>query len=488
MVATHHCRRVLLATVVVLLAVAATPVAAAADDPAVHLSTTADGRFTEGPPITLRVVEAAGGRSTLDLTALDPAQYRGDLVRVRLLVHDGPGRVAVTVPWPLGGAETVLDTGTGDNELVAPVGRALPLTWTFTETGTHRVDLELAAPLASGGSTTVIVRHHIDVTVATAPAPVNAPATGSRALGEAAISAQTAAPATAGAPFAAQQTAHRVVIDRGHVDMGPRIVEGAWRIQLKDDSVSPALWRDLADVVLHARESSAIELPTTGDQYSFLGAPGATVYVLPQVQQSDLVWPGWNTQDPSTLAAVPGSTTWRLVGVDGPGRFVLYLAGSFGQTEVLFDSGEGLPQELTIERNTHVHGNWAFTEPGIYRVTVEMAAASTSGAVLTDRRVLTVAVGDDVDPSTAFTPPSPGTGSTSTTTTTSTTRPTGPTGSVTAQVPGPGVTGGRGTGAIADTGLAAVGPTVVTAAALITVGVLLRQGAARRRRSVDQPI
>lgn len=261
------------------------------------------------------------------------------------------------------------------------------------------------------------------------------------------------------------QAGRPVVIDDGHVDMGPRIVDGAWRVQLKDDTASPVVWRDLSDVVLHARDASRVQV-SGGDGLSFLGTPGSTAYVLPQVQRSGLVWPGWNTQDPSVLELVPGPVAWRLTGVDGPGRFVLYLTGSFGDVDVLFDTARGLPQQIDIARNTHVHGNWAFTEPGTYHLTVQMSATSGDGTSLSDSRTLTIVVGDDTS--------SPGPGGSSTGGSPS------PGSGVSIAASGPESGSGSG-GSIPATGLAGSAPKLAVAVGLIVGGAALSALGGRRR-------
>jgi hypothetical protein len=70
------------------------------------------------------------------------------------------------------------------------------------------------------------------------------------------------------------------------------------------------------------------------------------------------LWPGWNTEDSSVVEQVTGNTTWRLHQVDGPGEFVLFLTGSFGQSQVLFNSQEvpeGMSFEEWVELNTETN-------------------------------------------------------------------------------------------------------------------------------------
>ncbi|XVV07594.1 choice-of-anchor M domain-containing protein [Actinosynnema sp. CA-248983] len=119
--------------------------------------------------------------------------------------------------------------------------------------------------------------------------------------------------------------------------------------------------------------------------------------MLPQVQDQRLVWPGWNTQDPSIAEVVGREVDWRLHGVTGPGRFELFLTGNFGTPETIFSSGRPYPQETGVEAGTHVHGNWVFTAPGAYSLDVEMAIADGRA----DRATLKVHIGPG-DPAAAF--------------------------------------------------------------------------------------
>ncbi|GAA0256240.1 hypothetical protein GCM10010492_66420 [Saccharothrix mutabilis subsp. mutabilis] len=187
-----------------------------------------------------------------------------------------------------------------------------------------------------------------------------------------------------------------VVIADGHVDLGPRLVEGRWTLQLRDDTGDGPVWREPGDVVLQVGDAAKTTVPND-PAYAFLGTPGSEVWVLPQVQDQRLVWPGWNTQDPSIAEVVGREVDWRLHGVAGPGRFELFLTGDFGAPRTIFGSGRPYPQETGVEAGTHVHGNWVFTAPGAYSLDVEMATADGRS----DRATLKVHVGPG-DPATAF--------------------------------------------------------------------------------------
>jgi putative ABC transporter-associated repeat protein len=194
-------------------------------------------------------------------------------------------------------------------------------------------------------------------------------------------------------------TGHTVVAS-GHVDLGPRFLDDRWTLQIRDDTVTPVVWRNLPDIVLHAADAAAVTVPPD-PAFAFLGPAGTKVWVLPQTQQAGILWPGWNTQDPSVIRRVNREATWRLHGVTGPGKFALFLTGNFGAPQILFDSAKLYPQETGIEVGSHVHGNWTFTAPGTYLLDVELSATTTNGATVTDRQRLRIFAGPG-DPTTAF--------------------------------------------------------------------------------------
>lgn len=224
--------------------------------------------------------------------------------------------------------------------------------------------------------------------------------------------AGTNQPAGSASDAAAQTGTGRKVLSNGHLDMGPRFDHGRWTVQIRDDTGDQAVWRNLSDVVLQANNYSRVTVPDDPD-FAFLGRPGEEIWLLPQVQREGVLWPGWNSQDPTVAATVDREVTWRLNGVQGAGHFLLYLNEDFGAPKILFDSGKRFPQETGIEVDSHVHGNWVFSRPGTYLLNVQMKARTKAGAVQDDRETLRFSVGSQ-DPAKAFaaqpsrTPPAAG--------------------------------------------------------------------------------
>ncbi len=189
------------------------------------------------------------------------------------------------------------------------------------------------------------------------------------------------------------------VLEAGHVDMGPRIVDGRWRFLVHDDvakadAAATSVWRYPDETVLRVTDAAQLTAPED-PAYAFLGAaPGAPVWVVPQTQDPDVVWLGWNTQDPDVMATIDRGVTLSLTGVQGPGAVSVYLqSGSFGEPQVLWDSRVTEPQPVWVDVNTHTHANWVFTQPGVYLLRLTAEADLVDGTTASDTQVLRFAVG-----------------------------------------------------------------------------------------------
>ncbi|MDR1442112.1 MAG: choice-of-anchor M domain-containing protein, partial [Bifidobacteriaceae bacterium] len=195
-----------------------------------------------------------------------------------------------------------------------------------------------------------------------------------------------------------------------HVDIASRLDNGELVTLIKDDSTGAAapVYRDPAKTLLQVLPEAQTSVPDSA-AYSFLGEPGADIWLLPQTQQEGLLWPGWSTELIAPGLA-PGGIEWTLTGVDGPGSFALFQTGAFGQATVLWNSADGIDQtdSFVIPEATHAHGAWAFSAEGIYCLAFDRTAR-LAGSETTASGVLAVAVGradpTEVDPAACFTDP-----------------------------------------------------------------------------------
>ena len=191
-------------------------------------------------------------------------------------------------------------------------------------------------------------------------------------------------------------------ISVGHVDLGPRLIDGQWRAGLRHDAETGAVWRDPNQTVLRVNDAAIMTAPDSAD-YPFLAdVAGKPVYVVPQTQNPGVVCLGWNTQDPAVTATIDRGLTMRVGPVSGPGRAWLFLqSGTFGKPLLLADSGAA-PGDVWIDSGTHVHANWAFSAPGTYTATVTFLGTTTAGEAVSASTTLRFAVGDAASASEAL--------------------------------------------------------------------------------------
>lgn len=100
-----------------------------------------------------------------------------------------------------------------------------------------------------------------------------------------------------------------------------------------------------------------------------LGAVGNPVWTLPQVQTPELPAFGIGTQGNGSFAG--GQIQLRLATFSGPGNFAIYTSGPFGEANLVLATRDGLNASDTIILSMpggHLHVNWVFTRPGLYRL------------------------------------------------------------------------------------------------------------------------
>lgn len=316
-----------------------------------------------------------------DTGATSAGEVFGDVVTLRLRAVDGPAEFHA-------------------EPLRLPVGAQGATTWTFPAPGRYTLTFAAEANLLTGEPVATEERYTVEVRASqvdtpAAPSTSTPPPTPStpevRALPAAPLAAAQPAPTTPG----------RVVLDEGHVDaVAPRLLDGELQIQVKDGTTvgqagGQVHWREPGDVTFHVKPVAKAALPED-TKLAFLGNPGDEVFLLPQQQQSGILWTGWSTEE-LPAGQVAGPITWRLTEVDGPGVFGIFTTGSFGDSTVIFNGTDGLPDSHSVDLGTHAHANWGFAKQGIYRLTFDTTAKLSDGRTVTDEEVYTFAVGD-VDP------------------------------------------------------------------------------------------
>lgn len=177
-----------------------------------------------------------------------------------------------------------------------------------------------------------------------------------------------------------------IVISEGHVDaVDVAYEDGALEIVIHDEETDTEL--DPADVVLVAKKESATTVPSD-PAFSFLGAPGAKVYLLPSVETEGLLFPGLSAEEVEEGVFLDDSLTLRFKQVIGPDGVSLFDFNPDGTPNKLVDSEDGLPDKVTLGAGVHVHQNWAFEKHGKYFIKVDAAAKlASTGATVTSPAV-----------------------------------------------------------------------------------------------------
>ena len=171
-----------------------------------------------------------------------------------------------------------------------------------------------------------------------------------------------------------------VEIARGHLDVRLTQASGegglTYGLAVKDDSLTNArtsVLRTVGSTTLAVAPNARFVRPASlsDPSYDVLGTVGTATYVLPETQNSDIVWPGLSTEGIDYAALPDGADlTLHLAQAPEGARVAFFQGGTFGAgAKVHFDSTKGDGLVHTTEA-THMHGNWVFSAPGTYRIEV----------------------------------------------------------------------------------------------------------------------
>ncbi|MGA7149494.1 MAG: choice-of-anchor M domain-containing protein [Microbacterium sp.] len=177
-----------------------------------------------------------------------------------------------------------------------------------------------------------------------------------------------------------------------YLDSGELVLDSKVDMDVTGDGVVDLGSRLAArETIFHLSDKGRTQIPALS-AYSFLGTAGSTIWLAPQTQNHEIIWPGFSTEDPRLDGQVTsGRLDVRLRDAQGPGEVEVYLQNGsivnrvFSSTTTLPAWSTGVPQ--------HTHMNWAFTSAGTYTLTFEMSG-TVGGRVQVAQNEYTFVVGD----------------------------------------------------------------------------------------------
>lgn len=172
------------------------------------------------------------------------------------------------------------------------------------------------------------------------------------------------------------------VLKTGEVDLEVAYHEGELEFHLHDETTDTEF--EPAHIALQAGPATWQTVPENPD-FGFLGAPGDHLYVLPQEEQAGVLFVGLAAGEVAPGVFVGETVNVQLTAVSGPGAVFYYSVDGLGAPTVFFNSADGLTaaDAVPVAAGTHAHRNWAFSAPGVYRVTLVASGGLTGGGTVT---------------------------------------------------------------------------------------------------------
>lgn len=165
----------------------------------------------------------------------------------------------------------------------------------------------------------------------------------------------------------------------GHVDViGTEVEDGKLVLTAKEDVTGSEVEREPETIILHVRKQ-AYE-PATKD----IEQIGVASYTLPQTQNMNLLWPGWDTLEMQGSGYSKVSVTFDKITAPEGGKIYMYQSSGLSGTLVpLLENDQWSFSDgsvLNIDSPSHNHVYWSFTKPGTYTMTAHATAYADDGS------------------------------------------------------------------------------------------------------------
>ncbi len=191
---------------------------------------------------------------------------------------------------------------------------------------------------------------------------------------------------------------HPYLVDIFHTDLDVPFLGNVWHAYVSHDDVPGGSSIPPDQALIYANEHAQTQLASIPPSYAFIGAePNETFWILPQTPDPNILYLGfaaetmtpadharlctWNPGDPGRGANVEAK--WiqiNLIGMRGPpeGEFSVWQQSVASPPLMMFSTFEGGITEAGdvyyILSGGHAHMNWAFTQPGIYEVDLQISS------------------------------------------------------------------------------------------------------------------
>ncbi|MCI0540637.1 MAG: choice-of-anchor M domain-containing protein [Verrucomicrobiales bacterium] len=178
-----------------------------------------------------------------------------------------------------------------------------------------------------------------------------------------------------------------VGLDKGHTDIGIAFEDGEWDLHIHSESTDTEY--ELGKAVLQFGAASEQPISDALD-FQFLGDPGRSTWILPQVENENLLFLGLAAEEIGDGVFVNNTLRVELVSVEGPGHFFVWTLDPLGKPQLHFNSADGILSSqdfYTLQTGGHQDMNWAFSAPGTYRVGYRVSGTLVAGNQFTQSDV-----------------------------------------------------------------------------------------------------
>jgi surface-anchored protein len=179
----------------------------------------------------------------------------------------------------------------------------------------------------------------------------------------------------------ATTAAQKTVLSNEHADIDVAFEDGAFELLVHDETND--IEHDPSNVILRVNGGARTTVPSDS-AYSFLGAAGAPVWILPAVQDPMLLFLGTSGEEIEAGTFQNDTVKLSLKSVKGPGEFSVFAIDAFGVPQVFMNTRNGIGADdwLLVIAGGHTDYNWGFTKAGKYRITVEASGTLVDGTIV----------------------------------------------------------------------------------------------------------